>query len=74
MRSSTDTAVTSAAASTRLNLNVAEAAAELRVSSRTVRNLMARGELQQHHIGRRVLVSREALAAFIRKREDAEEK
>jgi excisionase family DNA binding protein len=74
MKMSTDPAVAVAAMSTHLNLNVVEAAAELRVSSRTVRNLIACGELQKHRIGRRVLISRKTLAAFIRKREAAEEK
>lgn len=53
----------------RLNLNVDEAAAALRVSPRMVRNLIARRKVKAHRIGRRVLVSVEALAAFVRDRE-----
>jgi excisionase family DNA binding protein len=52
-----------------LNLNVDEAAAALRVSPRMVRNLIANGELKAHRIGRRVLVSTNALVAFVRDRE-----
>ncbi len=65
---------TTTATSLRSNLNVPEAATELRVSSRTVRNLIRRGQLRKHHIGRRVLISREALDEFIRKCEAAEMK
>jgi excisionase family DNA binding protein len=58
----------------RLNRNVEEVADALRISSRMVRILVSRGELRAHRIGRRVLISREALAAFIQEREAAEVK
>lgn len=54
------------------NLNVNEVADALRVSPRTVRKLIAVHALKCLHIGRRVLVSSEALHAFIRDREAAE--
>lgn len=52
-----------------INYNVAEAGAALRVSPRMVRQLIARGDLRAHRIGRRVLVSVEALTSFVRARE-----
>jgi len=56
------------------NLNVDEAAEALRVSPRTVRKLIATRALRCLHIGRRVLVSSEALIAFVRTLEEAEPK
>lgn len=53
----------------RWNLNVDEVAAALRVSPRTVRTLIASHQLRAHRIGRRVLVSNEALVSFIKARE-----
>jgi excisionase family DNA binding protein len=53
----------------RLNLSVDDAASALGVSPRTVRKLIARRELRAHHIGRRVLLSVDALYAFVRARE-----
>ncbi len=53
----------------KLNLSVDEAAAALGVSPRMVRSLIAKRTLKSNHIGRRVLVSVEALAAFVRDRE-----
>ena len=53
----------------RLNFNVNEVAEALRVSPRMVRTLIARRELRSLRIGRRVLVSVEALAAFVRDRQ-----
>ena len=50
-------------------LSVDEAAAALRVGSRTVRSLIAIEELPCFRIGRRVLVRRETLDAFMRERE-----
>lgn len=52
-----------------LAYNVAEAADALRVSPRTVRTLIASHELRAHRIGRRVLVSADALSAFVKARE-----
>ncbi len=58
--------------SSRLNRSVVEAAEALRISPRFVRSLISAGDLRAHRIGRRVLVSNEALAAFISEREAAE--
>lgn len=52
----------------RLNLTVDQAAIALGVSPRTVRSLIARKELPVIRIGRRVLVSFEALAEWNRGR------
>jgi len=48
-----------------------EVAEELGVCLRTVRGLIARGELPALRIGRRVLVRREAVHEFITERERA---
>jgi len=53
----------------RLTVNIRETASALRVSPRTVRNLVARGDLKVLRIGRRVLVRIETLSAFVRDRE-----
>ena len=53
----------------RLNLSVDEAAAALGVSPRTTRTLIKQKVLRAHRIGRRVLVSTEALVSFIKARE-----
>lgn len=50
-------------------LDVGEVAEALRISPRMVRNLIARGQLASFTIGRRRLVSRAALIAFVRARE-----
>ncbi len=52
----------------RLNLNVGEAACSLRVSPRTVRNLIAKGELPIMRIGRRVLLPYGALMQWVQDR------
>jgi excisionase family DNA binding protein len=39
----------------------------LSVSLRTVNNLISRGDLSIHRIGRRVLISRTAIDSFVRK-------
>jgi excisionase family DNA binding protein len=51
-------------------VSVDEVAAQLGVSPRTVRSLIATGDLKVLRIGRRVLVSRETLLAFVREREE----
>lgn len=56
----------------RLTVTVDEAAAALRVSPRTVRNLINSGELKPCRIGRRVLVSVATLEAFVRDHEPEE--
>jgi len=53
----------------RLNLSVDEAAVALGVSPRTVRTLIAKGELKSLHIHRRRLLSTETLVAFVKARE-----
>lgn len=62
MRSATETP------GLRLMLNADEAAAELRVSTRTVRSLIARGELPIVRIGTRVLLPRDALTKWVHDR------
>jgi excisionase family DNA binding protein len=52
-----------------LAFNVNEAALILRISPRTVRQLIARRELACFRVGRRVLVSGIALKTFVRARE-----
>ncbi len=54
--------------------SVDEAANALRVSPRMVRMLITRRELRSFRIGRRVLVSVEALAVFVRDRQAEEAK
>jgi excisionase family DNA binding protein len=49
-------------------LTIAETAALLRISSRTVRRRIAGGDLVVHRAGRRVLVSPAALLAFVEAR------
>jgi excisionase family DNA binding protein len=56
-------------AAPRLVLNIDEVAVALRVSPRTIRELVAHGHLKSFRIGRRVLVSVEACAAFVHQRE-----
>lgn len=51
---------------------VDESARFLRVSPRMVRGLLGKEQLRSFHVGRRVLVSRKALVAFIREREAGE--
>jgi len=46
-------------------LEIPEAAYELRVHPNTVRNLIARGELESFRVGRRRLVARTAIEALI---------
>lgn len=46
-----------------------EVATKLRVSVRTVDDLIMTGELRSFRIGKRRLVSEDALAAFIKKQE-----
>jgi len=56
----------------RLTLNVDEVATALRLSARMVRKLIANGDLKALRIGRRVLVSTNALVAFVSEREASE--
>lgn len=56
----------------RLNFNVDEAATAIGVSPRMVRTLIARGEIRSLRIGRRRLVSVDALKRFVADREAAE--
>jgi excisionase family DNA binding protein len=46
---------------------VADAAAHLRVSTKTVRRLLARGELGASRIGRQLRISRSELLAYLRR-------
>lgn len=52
-------------------LTVAEAATALRVSTKTVRRLIARGELRRVSVGRLVRIQAEDMAAYIRDCTDA---
>jgi excisionase family DNA binding protein len=52
-------------------LTVAEAATALRVSTKTVRRLIARGELRRVSVGRLVRIQTEDMAAYIRDCTDA---
>lgn len=56
----------------RLDLSVDEAATAIGVSPRLVRTLIARGEIRSLRIGRRRLVSVDALKRFVADREAAE--
>lgn len=47
--------------------SVDEIADELKVSTKTVRRWIERGELHVHHLGRQLRVSEEDLIAFINK-------
>lgn len=49
-----------------LILTIADAAAELRVSQRTVRRLIARGRIEAVRIGRSVRIPRAAIAQLLR--------
>ncbi len=49
----------------RMALEIPEAAYELHVHPNTVRNLIARGELESFRVGRRVLVARTAIEALM---------
>jgi excisionase family DNA binding protein len=49
-------------------LTVPEAAAELRISKRTVERLTARGDLEVVRIGGRVLIRPEAIEAYVKSR------
>jgi excisionase family DNA binding protein len=60
----------SVSSSVMLNLSVDGAATALGVSPRTVRTLIARGELPTIRIGRRVLLPCGALEEWIRARTD----
>ena len=53
----------------RLVFNIEETSLVLRVAPRTVRNLVQRGQLRAIRIGRRRLVTADAVAAFLRERE-----
>ena len=55
-------------ASARLTLTIPEAAAAIGVSSRTLRELVARGEFPIVRVGRRVLVVKTQLAAWLNER------
>ncbi len=55
----------------RLNLSVDETAAALKVSPRTVRSFLARGELPSMRIGRRRLIPWRALQKWVRDRTEA---
>ena len=46
-------------------LRISEAAADLRVSEKTVRRLINRGELRPHRIGRALRVSGEDLSLYL---------
>ncbi len=48
-------------------LSVADAAAHLRVSTKTVRRLLARGELGASRVGRQLRISRSELLAYLRR-------
>lgn len=48
-------------------LSVADAAAFLRVSGRTVRRLLARGELGASRVGRQLRIGRAELLAYLRR-------
>lgn len=51
-------------------LTVPEAAAELRLSLRTMKDITARGDIEVVRIGRRVLIRPEAVQAFVKARLD----
>lgn len=55
----------------RLNLSVDETAAALKVSPRTVRSFLARGELPSMRIGRRRLIPWRALQKWVSDRTEA---
>lgn len=46
-------------------LTIAEVASRLRVSARTVRRLIASGQIRPTYVGRRPLVSEDELRAFL---------
>ncbi len=48
-------------------LSVADAAAHLQVSTKTVRRLLARGELGASRVGRQLRISRSELLAYLRR-------
>jgi excisionase family DNA binding protein len=49
-------------------LTVPEAAAELRIGVRTMKDLTARGDIEVVRIGRRVLIRPEAIRAYVNSR------
>jgi len=53
----------------RMALSVAEVAVALGLSTRTIERLVKRGELRVRRVGRRVLIPREELGAWLNRKE-----